>query len=144
MPLTRLLAVVVCIGLSACGTPTSPLAYISSRLELPSATLAVGDTVLLRVIATNQGATAVSAGVSCGEGLDVEVRAPNGAKSYLLRDQPSTCPLFDSNVLESGETDTVTVRWQVPGPPGRYTLVGGVQVKGGLGARSNPQSVLVQ
>ena len=81
---------------------------------------------------------------SAALGFDVDVQAPDGVRGYLVRGQLSICPIFDSNILEPEESDSVSFRWRVPAVSGTYILRGGVQVPDGLGAVSSPRSVLVR
>ena len=98
----------------------------------------------MRAIASNQGARPVEFGYGCGAGLDFEVEAPTGERRFPLRELPSLCPLFDSNVLEPAETDTVEYRWTVPEAQGTYRVWAGGRVPAGLAARSAAIDVQVK
>ena len=134
----------VTLSIAACDRATSSREDVVTRLEVPATTFAAGDAVPLRVIVTNRGRESVQAGVACGPGFDVEVRAPDGSRSFILRGTPSVCPIFDSNIIEPEETDSIVVPWRVPGAAGYYSLTGGVQVRAGLRARSVPHTVTVR
>jgi hypothetical protein len=128
---------------AACRESTAPYGDIETRLEADRARVARGEVLGLRAIATNHGDEAVEFGPGCGLGLDIEVERPNGEHMFLLRELPSGCPTYDSNVLEAGETDTVSYAWTVPQALGTYRLWAGGRVREGLAARSAPVDVLV-
>ena len=117
---------------------------VEIRLELDRERAAVGEVVELRAIAVNHGLLPKEYIDGCGAGLDFEVRSATGERQFLLRDLPSTCPVFDSNILEPGETDTVTYAWTVPGPPGRYLLRAGGRVPSGLASPSEPRVLEIE
>ena len=131
------------ITAAGCSGPTDLGPAVVTRIEVERAVVTPGDRVLLRAIATNHGTQSVQAGYGCGPGLDFEVRFPSGEVRHLLRGLPSTCPIHDSNVLEPGETDTVTYQWAPSIPSGTYRIVAGVQTASGLRARSGPVNVVV-
>ena len=129
---------------AGCHESTAPYGDVRTRLEVDRAQAAVGEVLELRAIAVNQGDERVEFFAGCGAGLDFEVQQPNGERRFLLRELPSTCPIFDSNVLEPGETDTVSYAWTVPLPVGTYRLWAGGRVPEGLAARSRPVDVIVR
>lgn len=126
-----------------CEESTAPYSDVETRLEVDRARLARGEVLRLRAIATNYGDETVQFGPGCGVGLDFEVEPPSGERVFLLRELPSGCPIFDSNVLEPGETDTVSYAWTVPGAGGTHRLWAGGRVREGLAARSAPVDVIV-
>ena len=126
-----------------CHESTAPYGDIETRLEADRARVARGEVLGLRAIATNHGDGTVALGPGCGVGLDIEVESPNGERMFLLRELPSGCPIFDSNNLEPGETDTVSYAWTVPDVGGTYRLWAGGRVREGLAARSAPVDVMV-
>lgn len=128
---------------AGCHESTAPYGDVETRLEVDRAQAAVGEVLRLRAIATNHGDRTVEFFAGCGAGLDFEVQRPNGERRFLLRDLPSTCPIFDSNILEPRETDTVSYAWTVPQPTGTYRLWAGGRVPEGLAARSTPVEVIV-
>jgi hypothetical protein len=119
-----------------CQRSTAPYGDVETRLEVDRVQANVGEVVGLRAIATNHGADTVQFIAGCGQGLDFEVQRPSGERHFLLRGQPSICPIFDSNILEPGETDTVSYAWTVPEQTGTYRLWAGGRVREGLAARS--------
>lgn len=126
-----------------CRASTAPYRDVETRLEVDQARVGVGEVLELRAIATNHGDRTLEFIAGCGAGLDFEVQLPSGERRFLLRGLPSICPIFDSNILEPGETDTVAYAWTVPGPPGTYRLWAGGRVPQGLAARSTPVEVVV-
>jgi hypothetical protein len=128
----------------ACRESTAPYRDVTTRLEIDRRQVTVGDIVQLRAIATNESDRTIRFMAGCGLGLDFEVQRPSGERAYLLRDLPSTCPIFDSNLLEPGETDTVSHAWTVPLETGTYRFWAGGRVPEGLAARSMPVDVRVQ
>jgi hypothetical protein len=130
------------LGLGCRGS-TAPYRDVETRLEVDRARIGVGEVLALRAIATNRGDRRFEFMAGCGEGLDFEVQLPSGERRFILRGLPSICPIFDSNILEPGETDTVAYAWTVPGPPGTYRLWAGGRVPEGLAARSPPVEVVV-
>lgn len=132
------------IGVGCGHRSTAPYGDIDTRLEVDRTQAAVGEVVGLRAIATNHGADTVTLMAGCGAGLDFEIQRPNGERYFLLRDRPSICPIFDSNILEPGETDTVSYAWTVPAPTGTYRLWAGGRVREGLAARSRPKELIVR
>jgi hypothetical protein len=128
---------------AGCRGSTAPYGDVETRLEVDRARVARGEVLGLRAIATNYGDETVQFGPGCGVGLDFEVERPNGERMFLLRDLPSSCPIFDSNILEPGETDTVSYAWTVPEASGNYRLWAGGRVPEGLAARSAPVDVIV-
>jgi len=128
---------------AGCRESTAPYGDVETRVEVDRARAAVGEVIGLRAIATNDGDETVEFFAGCGAGLDFEVQGPNGERRFLLRELPSICPIFDSNILEPGETDTVSYAWTVPLPTGTYRLWAGGRVPEGLAARSTPVEVIV-
>ena len=116
---------------------------IRTHLEVASRSLAVAETVTVRVTGTNPGDTLVEIIVGCGPGLDFEVRSPDGSARYPAREQAWNCPIFDSNRLEPREVDTVLFVWGAS-QPGRYTLRGGLRAASGLPAASEPVTIDVR
>jgi hypothetical protein len=102
---------------------------------------APGEPVTLLAIATNVGRDTALQG--CGQGLGFQVTAPDGRR-HDPSAGPSICPLFDSNVLTPGETDTVTFRWSAPAVRGAYRVRAGVRSDGGLRALSAPEALDVR
>ena len=135
-----LLAAVASLGCRS----APPHAEVTSAVELTPRVVGPGDTVRVRVIATNRGRHAVPAGVRCGAGLDFEVVEPDGTRRLPVRDLPADCPLMDSNVLDPGETDTVVYRWAVPAARGTYRVRGGLKARSGLAAPSPSTSFEVR
>jgi hypothetical protein len=129
--------------IAACRDSTGPYSDVLTRLEIDHREVTVGEIIQLRAIATNEGDRTIQFMAGCGLGLDFEVLRPNGDRSFLLRELPSTCPIFDSNILEPGETDTVTYSWSVPLETGTYRFWAGGRVPEGLAARSSPVDVRV-
>lgn len=127
-----------------CHASTAPYDDLESRLEVDRTRVAGGEVLGLRAIATNHGDRAIVLGDGCGAGLDFEVRHPNGQRQFLLPDVPSICSLFDSGILEPGETDTLPYTWTVPQPTGTYRVWAGGRVPEGLVARSAPVDVIVE
>ena len=143
--LERSLLVATILGTINCRSGTDPYGALEMQVEVdPQATTVVGEVLTLRAIATNHGDRSVELGYGCGAGLDFEVEAPTGERRFLLRGLPSLCPLYDSNVLEPAETDTVEYRWTVPGPQGTYRVRAGGRVRAGLAARSPVIEVKVE
>ena len=143
--LKRFLMVVTLLGTINCRSGTDPYGTLEIQVEVdPDAAAAVGEVLTLRAIATNQGARSVEFVYGCGFGLDFEVEAPTGERRFPLRELPSLCPLYDSNVLEPAETDTVEYRWTVPAPQGTYRVWAGGRVRSGLAARSTAIEVQVK
>ena len=139
-----LLPFVAALSLGAgCDSSTAPYSDVETRLEVEPTRATMGDAVELRAIATNRGRGTVQFFAGCGAGLDFEVQRPSGARQFLLRELPSTCPIFDSNILEPGETDTVSHEWTVPQESGTYQVWAGGRVPEGLAARSAPVTVVV-
>jgi hypothetical protein len=136
------LAASLTIG-AGCHESTAPYGDVETRLEVDRARAARGDVLGLRAIATNHGDATIEFGPGCGVGLDFEVEPPNGERVFLLRELPSGCPIFDSNRLEPGETDTVSYAWTIPAVSGTYRLWAGGRVPEGLAARSAPVDVVV-
>jgi hypothetical protein len=128
---------------AACDETTAPYSDVETRLEVDRARASIGEVVGLRAIAINRGADTVKFGPGCGVGLDFEVQPPSGDRAFLLRELPSTCPILDSNILEPGETDTVSHAWTLPAVRGTYRLWAGGRVRDGLAARSAPVDVIV-
>lgn len=144
MSYRALVGLVACLSVWAgCHDSTAPYGDIETRLEADRARVARGEVLGLRAIATNHGDETVELGPGCGVGLDIEVEPPNGERMFLLRELPSGCPTYDSNILEPGETDTVSYAWTVPAALGTYRLWAGGRVPEGLAARSAPVDVLV-
>ena len=134
---------------AGCRGSTAPYGDVETRLEVDRVQndrvqAAVGEVLGLRAIATNHGDQTVEFFAGCGAGLDFEVQRPSGERQFLLRDLPSTCPIFDSNILEPGETDTVSYAWTVPLLTGTYRVWAGGRVPDGLAARSTPVEVIVE
>jgi hypothetical protein len=140
MLLAFLAALLVAAG---CQASTGPYAEVRTRLEVGRVEVPVGEVLPLRAIATNHGDDSVEFVVGCGVGLDFEVQLPSGQRQFPLRALPSPCPIYDSNILEPGETDTVSYAWTVPGPTGTYRIWAGGRVPGDLAARSRPVDVQV-
>ena len=136
--------VVSLVAVAGCRETTAPYGDVKTRREVDRARAAVGEVLGLRAIATNYGDKAVEFFAGCGAGLDFEVQRPDGERQFLLRELPSICPIFDSNILEPGETDTVSHAWTVPLPTGTYRLWAGGRVPEGLAARSTPVEVIVE
>lgn len=134
----------VLIVAAACLESTAPYADVETRVEVDRTQGAVGEILGLRAIATNHGDKTVEFFAGCGAGLDFEVQAPTGERRFLMRELPSTCPIFDSNVLEPRETDTVSFAWTLPLPTGTYLIWAGGRVREGLAARSAPVEVIVE
>ena len=128
---------------AGCDSSTAPYSDVETRVEVDPTRAAMGDVLELRAIATNRGDRSVQFFAGCGQGLDFEVQRPSGARQFILRELPSTCPIFDSNVLEPGETDTVSHAWTVPQERGTYQVWAGGRVPEGLAARSAPVAVVV-
>lgn len=129
---------------AGCYESTAPYGDVETRLEVDRTRAAVGEVLGLRAIATNHGDETVEFFAGCGLGLDFEVQRPTGERQFLLRELPSTCPIFDSNILEPRETDTVSFAWTVPLPTGTYRIWAGGRVREGLAARSTPVEVIVE
>lgn len=127
--------------LAGCSGLTDPFPGVVTRVEVEEMG-AGSSTLLLRAIATNLGDETLHLGHGCGPGLDFRVRLPTGEVRDLLRGLPSTCPIFDSNRLEPGETDTVTIDWAPP-VPGVYRVAAGVRTSRGTEAISAPVQVRV-
>jgi hypothetical protein len=127
---------------AGCQPSTAAYGDVETRLEVDRARANVGEAVGLTAIATNHGDQTVQFLADCGPGLDFEVQSPSGDRRYLLRGQPSICPIFDSNFLEPGETDTVFSAF-TPELTGTYRLWAGGRVREGLAARSLPVRVIV-
>lgn len=136
------LVVVLTIG-AGCHESTAPYGDVETRLEVDRVRAARGERLGLRAIATNHGDDTIEFGPGCGVGLDFEVEPPTGERVFLLRELPSGCPIFDSNILEPGETDTVSYAWTIPAVSGTYRLWAGGRVAEGLAARSAPVDVIV-
>jgi len=128
---------------AGCDESTAPYGEVETRLEVDRARAARGELLGLRAIATNHGDGTIAFGPGCGVGLDIEMQPPTGERVFLLRELPSGCPVFDSNVLEPGETDTVSYAWTIPAVSGTYRLWAGGRVAEGLAARSAPVDVIV-
>jgi hypothetical protein len=138
------LAFVAALSLGAgCDSSTAPYSDVETRLEVDPTRAAMGDVIELRAIATNRSRKAVQFFAGCGQGLDFEVQRPSGDRRFILRELPSTCPIFDSNILEPAETDTVSYSWTVPQERGTYQVWAGGRVPEGLAARSAPVAVVV-
>ena len=129
---------------AGCYESTAPYGDVETRLEVDRAQAAVGEILGLRAIATNHGDNTIEFFAGCGAGLDFEVQGPTGERQFLMRELPSICPIFDSNILEPGETDTVSFAWTVPLPTGTYRIWAGGRVPEGLAARSTPVEVIVE
>ena len=127
----------------ACDESTAPYGEVETRLEVDRNRATRGELLGLRAIAINHGADTIEFGPGCGVGLDFEVQPPTGERVFLLRELPSGCPVFDSNILEPGETDTVSYAWTIPAVSGTYRLWAGGRVAEGLAARSAPVDVIV-
>lgn len=136
------LVVVLTIG-AGCHESTAPYGDVETRLEVDRVRAARGERLGLRAIATNHGDDTIEFGPGCGVGLDFEVEPPTGERVFLLRELPSGCPIFDSNILEPGETDTVSYAWTIPAVSGTYRLWAGGRVAEGLAARSAPVDLIV-
>src|SRR5688572_29341677 len=108
---TALAAALLVLG---CDGVTTPFSAVVTRVEAEPASAAVGNSVLLRAIATNYGEERETFMAGCGEGLDFEVELPSGERRFLLRELLPSCELNDSNIIEPAETDTVTHAWRVP------------------------------
>lgn len=128
---------------ASCQRSTAPYRDVETRLEVDRVRANVGEVVGLRAIATNYGNDTIQFIAGCGAGLDFEVQRPSGDRYFLLRGLPSICPIFDSNILEPGETDTVSYAWTAPDLTGTYRLWAGGRVREGLAARSLPVEVIV-
>ena len=139
----RLVVVTALMVAGACHETTGPYDDIDTRLEVDRSRASRGEQLGLRAIATNHGDETMHFGPGCGLGLDFEVERPNGDHVFLLRDLPSGCPIFDSNILEPGETDTVSYVWTIPAVSGTYRVWAGGRVADGLAARSAPVSIIV-
>jgi hypothetical protein len=129
--------------LGGCADTITPLDSLRSHLVVSTTAALTGDILVLEASATNMG-RAVFHTSGCGQGLDVRVLEPSGAMRLILSGLPSICPVFDSNVLEPRETDTVRINWTVPPQPGTYSLRAGVRTEAGLAALSAPVSVVVR
>ena len=129
---------------AGCHDSTAPYGDVEMRVEVDRARAAVGKILGLRAIATNHGDRTIQFFAGCGAGLDFEVQGPTGERRFLMRELPSTCPIFDSNLLEPRETDTVSFAWTVPLPTGTYRIWAGGRVPEGLAARSTPVEVMVE
>ena len=113
----------------------SPSQQVSSEVFVEPSSILLGASLRLMVVTRNGGADEIRAGYECGSGLGFEVTLPDGTSRYPLHDVPSICPMFDSNLLEPGERDTVAISW-VPPARGRYGVRGGIKVPHGLDAAS--------
>lgn len=102
-----------------------------------------GAAVTLVAIATNAWRDTVFASQGCGHGLGFEVTAPDGGAADPSAG-PSICPLFDSNVLAPGETDSVRFRWTAPATAGVYRVRAGVRGRSGLRWLSAPATLTVR
>ncbi len=143
MSYRSLVALVAALAVGAgCEGSTAPNG-VETRVEVDRVRATPGEMLGLRAIATNHGDETVEFGPGCGVGLDFEVQHPNGERMFLVRDLPSSCPIVDSNILEPGETDTVSHTWTVPVATGTYRLWAGGRVREGLAARSAPVDVIV-
>jgi hypothetical protein len=134
----------IALAASACRLVTAPPLPVDTTIEISRSATAPADTLTLTAIATNHGGDRLEIGHGCGAGLDFEVTTPSGGRAYVLRDLPSICPVFDSNVLEAGETDTVRVKWTAPGTLGTYRIRAGVRTAAGIGAPSAAVSLDVR
>jgi hypothetical protein len=141
-----MLRTIVLLGLVlfGCQTITSSLEELTSEITVSPTVLAPGDTVHLLVATTNHGSEAVEAGYGCGPGLDFEITLPDGSRRYPMRELAWICPVFDSNVLEPAETDTVRFAWATPAQRGRYGVRGGIRAKDGLRAPSGTKTFEVR
>ena len=145
MTYRSLVGLVAALAVGAgCRESTAPYADVHTRLEVDRTRASIGDVLGLRAIAANHGSDTVKFGPGCGVGLDFEVQPPGGERVFLLRELPSTCPIFDSNILEPGETDTVSYAWTLPAVRGTYRVWAGGRVREGLAARSAPVDVTVE
>ena len=89
----------------------------------------LGDTVLIRVVGHNRSSHTVELlGNGCGNSLVARVTEPNG-RVVRFWGGPAICPVFDDNILEAGETDTVSYRWVSRGA-GNYLVQGGYLSEG--------------
>jgi hypothetical protein len=116
---------------------------VVTRAEVEPASVAVGNGVLLRAIATNHGEERETFMAGCGEGLDFEVELPSGERRFLLRGLLTSCEMNDSNIIEPAETDTVTYTWTVPAS-GTYRIWAGTRIAEGIASRSAPVQVVGQ
>jgi hypothetical protein len=124
--------------LAGCPEMLLPAEYrdLASEVAVAPKIVTPGDTVYLLVLTTNRGSETVRAGVGCGPGLDFEVTLPDGSIRFPMREMAWICPIFDSNVLEPAETDSVRFAWATPQQRGQYRVRGGIGVRSGLGAAS--------
>ena len=133
----------VLIASAGCYRGAAPDGGVATRVEVERTHVTAGEGLGLRAIATNYGENAVEFIAGCGAGLDFEVQRPDGERQFLMRGLPSICPIFDSNILEPGETDTVSYVWTVPQQTGIYRVWAGGRVREGLAARSVPVELFV-
>jgi hypothetical protein len=146
LPVNQRVLVAILTSLTAtagCYRGTTPHGDVETRVEVDRTHVTVGEALGLRAIATNHGDEAVEFIAGCGAGLDFEVQRPDGDRQFLMRGLPSICPIFDSNILEPGETDTVSYVWTVPQQTGTYRVWAGGRVREGLAARSAPVELRV-
>ena len=139
----RIAAALIVLFVMGCDGVTTPFSAVVTRVEAEPASAAVGNSVLLRAIATNYGEERETFMAGCGEGLDFEVELPSGERRFLLRGLLTTCEMNDSNIIEPAETDTVTYTWTVPAS-GTYRIWAGTRVAEGIASRSAPVQVVGQ
>ena|SRR5687768_564166 len=139
----RIAAALIVLFVMGCDGVTTPFSAVVTRVEAEPASAAVGNSVLLRAIATNYGEERETFMAGCGEGLDFEVELPSGERRFLLRELLPSCELNDSNIIEPAETDTVTHTWRVP-ESGTYRIWAGTRIAEGIASRSAPVQVVGQ
>jgi len=105
--------------LGACSDASGPSSVANLRTEISSATVTMGDTVVLRAILTNPTARKLDMGSACGPPVLFEVRRSTGELiSPIPLDAVFTCERRDYHDLEPSESDTVITRWPVTAAAG--------------------------
>ncbi len=141
----RLAAPLFATALLACGSLLEPEDWIRMTIEASPTEIAIGDTVELVAIAFNPTAEPVWATPGgCGQGLGVLAEEPGTGVILPLWGGPSLCPIFDSNVLEPGETDSVTISWWGMGVRGDWRVRAVVLIDGRPHSPSGPLTVTVR
>lgn len=125
--------------LTACGE-VGPAEELSVHVSASPESALVGDTIELVGIAHNGSDVVIEASQGCGPGIWFTVTDSLGSEVELRG--PTFCPIFDSNILEPGETDVVTQDWLPPGP-GLYRVRSRVVIRDGPTIDSRAQEVRV-
>jgi hypothetical protein len=113
-----------------------PYAHVATEVTVSPGFSLRGQTIELRVSATNWGDETVYASNGCAPGLGFMVTRPDQER---VNPFPASWPCVtdDTHVLEPGETDTVLFPWD-PQLSGTYEVVGGLVVDDRLWSVSNP------